>query len=135
MFYSQLLKLCAENGIRPTALARELGLSPSSPGRWKRGALPQSDTLQKIAEHFDVSTDFLLYGGERRHNAVHDVHNSAIVQENRSSTISVKNVNGDNAALEQIDGLDAEMLKVFSNLDMRDKIKVLQMAYDLEKGL
>ena len=131
MFYPQFVKLCAEKNIKPSALARQLGFSPSAPGRWKNGAVPQADTLQRLAEFFDVSTDYLLYGGERRHNAVHDIQNSAIVQENVGSVISVENIND----VKKIDGIDAEMLKVFSGLDIRDKIKVLQMAYDLEKGI
>lgn len=135
MFYPQFVKLCAEKNIKPSALARQLGFSPSAPGRWKNGAVPQADTLQRLAEFFDVSTDYLLYGGERRHNAIHDIQNSAIVQENRSSVISVENINDADIPSRKIDGIDAEMLKIFSSLDMRDKIKVLQMAYDLEKGI
>lgn len=132
MFYPQLEKLCQERHIKPSALARKLGFSPSAPGRWKAGAIPQADTLQRLAEYFDVSTDFLLYGGERRRNAVHDIHHSAVVQDNLGSVVSVENRNGGGG--DGLEGMDAELLKVFRSLDMRDKIKLLQAAYELESN-
>jgi transcriptional regulator with XRE-family HTH domain len=41
-------------------VAKDIGLSNSSATYWKRGSLPKGETLQKLADYFAVSTDYLL---------------------------------------------------------------------------
>ena len=60
VFYIQLEKLCKERGEKITPLVKELGLSPGGIGRWQNGVIPNGETLLKFAEHFGVSTDYLL---------------------------------------------------------------------------
>lgn len=60
MFYSRLIGLCDKHRIKPTALVRKLGLSPSMPKRWENGAKPKSDALQKISDYFGVTVDYLI---------------------------------------------------------------------------
>lgn len=60
IFFDQLKKLCSERGTTPTALCKTLGLSTALPTNWKNGRVPNSSTLQRIADHFGVSTDYLL---------------------------------------------------------------------------
>lgn len=61
MFYENLQELCKENGTSVTVLMKTLGLSTGLPTFWKKGSVPKSDTLQKIADFFNVTTDYLLY--------------------------------------------------------------------------
>lgn len=61
MFYDLYCDLCKRKGITPTRAAVEMGLSKSTPTAWKKqGITPQAAQLQKIADYFDVSIDFLL---------------------------------------------------------------------------
>lgn len=60
MFYDRFVDLCKAQGKSPAAVAREIGLSNSSTTTWKRGAIPKGETLQKLADYFGVSIDFLL---------------------------------------------------------------------------
>lgn len=61
MFYDVYCKLCEKNGISPTRAALEIGLSRATPTTWKKtGNTPQAAQLQKIAEYFGVSVDYLL---------------------------------------------------------------------------
>ena len=62
-FYDRFLLLCEEKGKAPTAVASEIGLNNSSTSYWKKGSMPKSRTLEKLAAYFGVSVDFLL-GGE-----------------------------------------------------------------------
>lgn len=62
MFFDTLQSLCRSHKTTPTALCRELGLSNSLATAWKKGAAPRSDTLQLIADHFNVSVGYLLSG-------------------------------------------------------------------------
>ena len=59
-FWRNIESLCNDNGIAPSALAKQLNLSPSAAAKWRNGAIPQRATLKKIAEHFNVSVDYIL---------------------------------------------------------------------------
>lgn len=66
MFYEQLTKLCAQSHISLTTLVtKELHMSVSNVTKWKNGNVPKSDTVQKVATYFGVSTDYLL-GNEQK---------------------------------------------------------------------
>lgn len=60
LFYDQFLKVCEENGVKPTPALKEIGLSPGNLKKWESGSSIGSDILAKIANYFDVSTDYLL---------------------------------------------------------------------------
>ncbi len=59
-FFTQLEKLCSNNGIKPAHIAQYLGLSSSVPTSWKNGITPNAENLVKIADYFGVSVDYLL---------------------------------------------------------------------------
>lgn len=59
-FYGRLIELCDREGTTPSRVAKDIGLSNSSATYWKRGSLPKGETLQKLADYFAVSTDYLL---------------------------------------------------------------------------
>lgn len=71
MFYETYLDLCQKKAVSPTRAAMELGISKASPTTWKnwkkRGLTPQAGTLNKIADYFGVTTDYLLKG-ENKNN-------------------------------------------------------------------
>lgn len=66
MFYETLTKLCAQKGTSLTnLLSDELHMSTGNITNWKKGILPKSNTLAKLADYFDVSTDYLLGNGQK----------------------------------------------------------------------
>ena len=60
MFWEKYVMLCANKGISPNAVAKELSISSGSVTNWKNGAIPQNLALKKIAEYFNVTVDYLL---------------------------------------------------------------------------
>ena len=61
MFYNRFCELCAEHHVAPTTFTENvLGMSKGNVSKWKEGKPPKSDTIQKIAAYFGVSTDYLL---------------------------------------------------------------------------
>lgn len=58
-FYNRYIKLCAEFRKAPSAIAEEVGLSRTSPNGWKKGKQPSQVNLQKLADYFDVSVEYL----------------------------------------------------------------------------
>ena len=61
MFYERFEKLCHDNQTSPFALCKEIGLAGGTAAYWKKsGNTPKRETLEKIAEHFNVTVDYLL---------------------------------------------------------------------------
>lgn len=66
MFYEQFKKICNANNTTPTAYVKErLKLSTSKVTAWKNGSLPKYEIIKQIAEDFNVSADYLLFGKEK----------------------------------------------------------------------
>ena len=66
VFITNYLSACAENGIAPTALLRNLGISSSLLAKWKKGVEPSNATKLKIANHFNVSVAELENGKKEK---------------------------------------------------------------------
>ena len=61
MFGDKLKKLRETHGLSQQQLAEKLGMSPSGIEMWEQNRRqPDNETLKKIAQLFDVSTDYLL---------------------------------------------------------------------------
>ncbi len=59
MLLDKIKKLCKEKGITINKLEQLAGLSQRSIGKWDTSA-PSADKLQRVADYFNVSTDYLL---------------------------------------------------------------------------
>lgn len=60
MFYSRVNDLCTEHGVKITNVISEIGMGSGNLSKWKSGVVPKADTLSKLADYFNVSTDYLL---------------------------------------------------------------------------
>ena len=61
MFYDVYCALCAKNGLTPGGAAAKIGFNRASVTVWKNnGTAPKQELLVKIADFFQVSTDYLL---------------------------------------------------------------------------
>lgn len=59
-------QLATEQKISISELERKLGMGQNSLYRWKK-QVPSSDTLQKVADYFNVSVDYLLGRTENKY--------------------------------------------------------------------
>lgn len=64
-FQKTLADLMQLNGVSNYKLAKAIGCSQSSPANWLKGTVPDVEKLQKIADYFGVTTDYLLTGEEK----------------------------------------------------------------------
>lgn len=71
MFYDVYANLCIEKGVSESKAAESIGLNRSAVIKWKKGTLPSGQTVQKLADYFGVTTDYLL-GNEPKENSVTD---------------------------------------------------------------
>lgn len=60
MFWKNYLKLCKDKGLSPNAVAKGLNVSSGSVTEWKKGRIPSKKTLQKLAEHFNVTIEYFF---------------------------------------------------------------------------
>jgi transcriptional regulator with XRE-family HTH domain len=59
IFYSSYISLCAKHNKSASKVAEEIGLSRASANGWRNGAMPSEVNLQKIADYFGVSVEYL----------------------------------------------------------------------------
>ena len=60
MFWDQYCALCKERNISPTTAGVELGVSGNAVFKWRKGAEPHGETLDKIAKYFGCTVSYLL---------------------------------------------------------------------------
>lgn len=61
MFWERFYNICLLHGTKPNPVAKEIGISSGILTKWKNtGALPNGETLIKLADYFDCSVDYLL---------------------------------------------------------------------------
>ena len=66
MFYDRFEKLCIQKNISPSKAALEIGFNKSNVSRWKAdGYTPRGEVLDRIANYFGVSIDYLLTRKEK----------------------------------------------------------------------
>lgn len=58
--------LCNKNNVTPYRVCKETGLTTATISNWKAGRyVPKQDKLQKIADYFNVSLEYLMTGEEK----------------------------------------------------------------------
>lgn len=61
--YDVFEKLCESHGVTPYRVGKETGISTATFTAWKQGKYtPKPEKLQKIADYFGVSIDYLKTG-------------------------------------------------------------------------
>ena len=66
--FEKIKKLCNESGITFYRLEKDCGLSSQSIEKWEKST-PRGDTLLKVADYFNVTTDYLLGRTSDPHSA------------------------------------------------------------------
>jgi len=91
MFPERLRKLRKEHKMTQTELGEKLGLSTSAIGMYEQGRRdPDSMTLKKIADLFNVTVDYLLGRSDIRNPYVENNKNGCCVIADENEVISVK---------------------------------------------
>ena len=63
MYYEMFKTLCEKKGVKPSDVSKATGISTATLTSWKQGKYtPKNDKLQKIADYFGVTLDYLISG-------------------------------------------------------------------------
>lgn len=84
MFKEQFIKLCNEKGVAPTVVCQSIGLSNAAFSKWGDESIPRRATLQKLADYFGVSVDYLLGNTEKEKPSEEGSGGEDVVVVNRS---------------------------------------------------
>lgn len=58
MFYKKFIELCNENGVTPSYVGNQIGVSKAAVSGWKTGSMPRDTQLAKIADYFGVPVSY-----------------------------------------------------------------------------
>ena len=73
--------LCSKNNISINQMLKNCALNKSLIDNLKKGSLPSVDKISKIAEYFNVSTDYLLGNEQKENNPPESELSSLILKE------------------------------------------------------
>lgn len=63
MYYRRFEQLCKRDGVTPSQVSKSTGISTATLSSWKNGKYtPKTDKLQKIADYFGVTLEYLMSG-------------------------------------------------------------------------
>ena len=93
---------------------------------------PDLETAQKLADFFGVSIDYLVYGEEKYGNMASNVSSgSAVIQGSHGNQVSASNQEGSHQG--ELHEFEGELLSIYRELGLSDKIALLQHALELKK--
>ena len=133
MFWDVFCKECDKLNKKPNKIASELGLSSATTTKWKTGAVPNGETLVKIADYFNCSIDYLLGRTEESALIIHGhVNGDNSFQNIQGSPVTNYQTAPD---LKLQDGMTSDFLKAFETLDWADKLDIMQLTREkMKKG-
>ncbi len=131
-FGDRLRKLRKGMDITQDQLAEHLGVVGSAVGKYERtpNSYPSIEILIKLADFFNVSTDYLLRGTKPtptiENNINGSLSNSPFIQANQGGVV----INGEDR--KPLTPEAVELLNIYENLNGRKRLKLLNFAVDLE---
>lgn len=133
--YDRIQGLCDIKGINMTEMCKLSGANRGSLTDLKNGRKKSlaATTLSKIAAFFDVPVDYLLDNPELRSSSFSNISDSTVIQGN-SGSVKVGNIaSGSPQPLQDsLTEQEAELLRIFRGLSLRDKTSLMATAFELE---
>lgn len=114
MFYDNYIRLCEKLGETPTAVAKKVGCASSNLAMWKKGSTPRTAVLQRFADYFGVSTQYLLFGDGKT-----DKKEQPTVSDELSDAVSMELLN---------------MIRDASESERRDMLDLLRIVQKRREG-
>ena len=133
MFWDNFIKLCNQINKSPTSVISDLGISRGSVTHWKSGKVPHHDTLLKIANHFDVTVDYLL--GKTDDPTAPELKSNA--SDTLPITVTQHNATGETQA-EQTEPLTEQektILRLFRETTEEGRMRMIQSIFNIHDSI
>ncbi len=123
--------LSRERKTTPTQVFRKIGLSKSFINNLESGSKPSVESIEKLADYFNVSTDYIL-GREEKKNLPNNIDQSvkdSIVEHNNPI---VSNETKENKEI-SLNDTQRAIVTATNGLDDEQQARVLLYIYQLKK--
>lgn len=128
--------LCDEKKVTFAEVERQIGISNGQIRRWDNVS-PKSETLQKIADYFDVSTDYLLGRTEWKRNVELTEKDEKDIQKELQKIINGLEGNSyaafDGQTIDDMEEEDKELLIASLENTLRIAKKIAKQKYTPKK--
>lgn len=134
-FFERYEQLCVEKGTKPqnAEMIKIAGVSSGAISGWKKGSLPKGDVLCRLANFFDVTTDYLLGLSELKNTYyANNINDSNVVQGNNSGSISVGSTFNGNSNDISLSKEENEILNVYRALEAHDRTKFMNFVFEMQ---
>lgn len=101
MFWERFKNECEKIGKKPNPVAKELGISSGTVTGWKNGSTPQTHALDKLANYFGCTTDYLLGLSDSR-NSEESINPFGSLSEQEQTLIKLFRETSEEGRLEMI---------------------------------
>lgn len=131
-FGDRLRKLRRDANITQKEIAQFLNVTQTAVGKYEKhhNAYPSIPLLIKIADYFHVSIDYLLRGSTPAQPTENNVNgvltNTTVFQANRGGTVF--------HGKQSISVEAEELLHIYNKLGVRERLKLLNFAVELDDG-
>ncbi|NSB15872.1 helix-turn-helix domain-containing protein [Clostridium beijerinckii] len=140
--YEIFEKLMKEKGVTPYRVHKETGIATSTLSDWKNGkSTPKQDKLQKIADYFNVSLDYLAGNSKGKNTKTNEIELSKKaerdIQKSISQTLDMLENSQDGLMFDgeplELDDLTKELLRQSLENSMRMAKKIAKEKYTPKK--
>lgn len=140
--YEIFEKLMKEKGVTPYRVHKETGIATSTLSDWKNGkSTPKQDKLQKIADYFNVSLDYLAGNSKVQNTKTNEIELSKKaerdIQKSISQTLDMLENSQDGLMFDgeplELDDLTKELLRQSLENSMRMAKKIAKEKYTPKK--
>ena len=124
--YERVRRLCDRKGIAISNLGDylpDVNVASSTITGWKNGAQPRAGVVKSMADYFDVPPEYILHGAQGNPAMAADVKKAT---DGRAPFVVI------NGSEKKLSEQEVELLKLFKELDVIQKARLLAFAADLQ---
>lgn len=137
-FFTRLQSLLDKSNMTYSDLSKELEINKSTISMWKNGKVtPSTKMILKIAEYFNVSATYLMYGEELDKKWTELMDTKEKIKNSSSETLKeflaiIKKIITENDSADIFTGIPEEdLLYYFWNVSTEGQSKIISYAEDL----
>ena len=128
MFKRNFERICFENGLKPTAVLRDIGMNASTYTGWDESSVPRRGTLKKLADYLGVTEEELLRDDSQKPDTISNitVGDNNIINNGNNITNNIRK-----STAHEGDASDEKrtyLLNIFMNCDEEGRDRMIREA-------
>ena len=125
----RISELAHSKGMNISGIEKAVGLSNGIIGKWRKQS-PTCDKLKLVADFLGTTIDYLISGNEK--TASINASNATVgaIGEHSRGTVNVGSKKNNDQTFDED---TKELIRIFEGLPKREKVRLLNIAYDYEE--